>query len=49
MRKKNVDKLVKISKTNKLPVARLNFWYYKNKKQSGKERRVYTSHFESKC
>ena len=49
VRKKNVDKLVKISKRNKLPVARLNCWYNTNKKQSGKERRAYTSHFDSKC
>jgi hypothetical protein len=46
---RDVDKLVKISKRNKLPVARLNCWYNTNKKQSGKERRVYTSHFDSKC
>jgi hypothetical protein len=31
--KKNVDKLVKISKRNKLPVARLYCWYDRNKKQ----------------
>ena len=49
VRNKNVDKLVKISKRNNLPVARLNYWYDTNKTQSGKERRVYTSHFDSKC
>jgi len=49
VRKKNVDKLVEISKTNKLPVTRLNCWYDTNKKQNGKERRAYTSHFDSKC
>ncbi len=31
VKKKNVDKLVKISKINKLPVARLNCWYDTNK------------------
>jgi hypothetical protein len=49
VRKKNVDKLVEISTRNKLPVARLNCWYDTNKKQGGKERRVYRSHFDSKC
>ena len=49
VRKKNVDKLVEISKRNKLPVARLNCWYDTNKKQSGNERLAYTSHFDSKC
>ena len=49
VRKKNVDKLVKISKANKLPVARLNCLYNTNKKQSGKEMHAYTSHFDSIC
>ena len=47
VRKKNVDKLVEMSTTNKLPVARLNCWYDTNKQQSRKERRAYTSHFDS--
>ncbi len=49
VRKKNMDKLVETSKTNKLPVARLNCWYNTNKKQRRKERCSYTSHFDSKC
>ena len=49
MRKKNVDKLVKTSKTNKAPVLRLYSWHGTNKKQNGKERRAYQSHFDSKC
>jgi predicted nucleic-acid-binding protein/DNA replication protein DnaC len=49
VRKKNVDKLVETSKTNKVPVARLNCWYDTNKTQSGKERRAYLSHFDSSC
>ena len=47
VRKKNVDKLVKISKANKLPLARLDCWYDTNKTQSGKERHVCTSNFDS--
>ncbi len=49
MRKKNVDKLVKVSTKNKLPIASLKCWYDSNKKQGGKERRAYTTHFDSKC
>ncbi len=49
MRKKNVDKLVKTSKTNKVPVSRLDSWHGTKKKQNGKERRAYQSHFDSKC
>ena len=49
VRKKNVDKLVETSKTNKVPVARLNCWYDTNKTQSGKERRAYLSYFDKSC
>ena len=49
VRKKNVDKLVETSKTNKVPVARLNCWYDTNKTQGGKERRAYLSHFDKNC
>jgi DNA replication protein DnaC len=49
VRKKNVDKLVEVSTNNKLPVARLKCWYDTNKKQGGKERGVYKSHFDSNC
>ena len=49
VRKKNVDKLVKTSKSGKVPVARLNCWYDTNKTQNGKERHTYLSHFDSNC
>ena len=49
VRKKNVDKLVEVSTNNKLPVARLKCWYDTNKKQGGKERGIYKSHFDSNC
>ena len=48
-KEKNVDKLVETSKTNKVPVARLNCWYDINKTQGGKERRAYLSHFDKSC
>ena len=47
VRRKNVDKLVEVSRNTKLPVARLKCWYDTNKKQGGKERSVYKSHFDS--
>ena len=49
VRKQNVEKLAETSKANNLPVARLNCWYDTNKTQNGKDRRAYTSHFDSKC
>ena len=49
VRKKNVDKLVEVSANNNLPVARLKCWYDTNKKQGGKQRSVYKSHFDSNC
>ena len=49
VRKKNVSKLVETSKSEKVPVARLNCWYDTNKTQSGKEKRAYLSHFDSSC
>ena len=49
VRKKNVDKLVETSKSEKVPVARLNCWYDTNKTQSGKEKHAYLSHFDSSC
>ena len=44
-----MDKLVEVSANNKLPVARLTCWYDTNKKQGGKQRSVYKSHFDSNC
>ena len=46
VRRKNVDKLVEVSKNNNLPVARLKCWYDTKKTQGGKERNVYKSHFD---
>ncbi len=50
VRKKNVDKLVETSKSNKVPVARLDCWYDTNKQQNvAKERRIFQSHFDATC
>lgn len=50
VRKKNVDKLVETSKSNKVPVARLDCWYDTNKQQNvTKERRIFQSHFDPNC
>jgi hypothetical protein len=49
VRKKNVDKLVSISKTKGVPVARLDCWYDTNKLQNGKERLTRRSHFDPKA
>ncbi len=49
VRKKNVDKLVEVSKQKKLSGARLKCLYDSNKRQGGTERRVYRSHFDSNC
>ena len=46
VKRKNVDKLVEVSRNNSLPVARLKCWYDTNKTQDGKERNVYKSHFD---
>ena len=49
VRKNNVDKLVSTSKTNEVPVARLDCWYDTNKLQNGKERHARRSHFDPKA
>ena len=47
VKKKNVDKLVQLSKANTVPVARLDCWYETNKLQNGKERHAVRSHFDT--
>ena len=44
-----MDKLVEVSRNNKLSVARLKCWYDTKEKQGGKERSVYKLHFDSNC
>ncbi len=44
-----MNKLVKTSKTNKIPVVRLDCWHDTNKKQNGKERRDFQLNFDPKC
>lgn len=46
--KKNVEKLVQVSKENEVPVARLNCWWGTNKLQNGTERHACKSHFDRK-
>ena len=43
--KKNAEQLIRCSKDNKVPVARLDCWFDTNKLQTGTERHVIRSHF----